>query len=617
MQEPQQEAGQGGLVGSVACSCDLGSPGGIGDKCSADGLLGLEEEKVPSDIVSIGSSTCNLYSEVCKPDSTLTLEDDHVSDTEDHGESLPASEDQIVPDNDQGQVYPETPICEPNKQVLKESAHNILSEEMLYKEDADVEVEKAESVPTKSTSKFVKDENSVEIVNNSQEQSQPVTLEKLRNEDDKAQECSVDDDLPVQDKHNSKNTNHSVTGMSDAEKLKDDSNNTDHSVMGTSDAEKLNDGAETVSLVETSKSEADNPAQKDGKLVESFDETVGLNNEQTIKEYVKPLDLVSHEVTVQVEREIGDSDTSEAYLTPTDTAETSTEKKEMETEESEESKPVSSEADGEVVRSGSGSPIEQKTSEEETMLILARGSEESCSTSVQAAGPESKARPEDGESEDMCVKLLKNVENSAENSSEGQFQDRHFKSVHGGMRGEGKVCLEDSEVAPHEGAEGVLESCEANDSLLDVEVGKLSDGVTDSHHKSEPGTTNSYQVPNVISTDFTEVSTNCDSNRTEHAVREVRSGSLEDDLSMDVRKQAPEEVEGEPVILPSHTRNSPQKRPHSASTSTQVDPVHFGELIFGLVCGFACKDENSSFHLLSKFHLDGSPHTYVYIYVRC
>lgn len=572
MQESRQQVGQGGLVDSVACNCDFGSPGGLGDKCSADGLLGLEEDKVPSDIVSIGSSTCNLYSEVCKPDSTLTLEDDHASDTEDHGESLPACEDQIVPDNDQGQVYPETPINEPNKQVFKENAHNSLSEEMMYKEDADLEVEKAESIPSKPASEIIKAENSVEIVSNSQEESQPFALEKLRNEDDKEQECQVDDDLSIQENHNG--------------------NDTDHSITGTSDAEKLKDEAETVASVGTSKSEADNPAQKDGNLAESFDEAVELNDEKTIKEYVEPLDLVSHEVTVQVEREIGDSDTSEAYLTPTDTAETSTEKKEMETEESEESKPLSSEADGEVARSSNGSPIEEKTSGEETVLILATGSEESCSTSVQAASPEGEARLEGRESEDMCENLLKRVESGAGKNSEGQFQDKHFKSVNDGMRDEGKVghVTEDSESAPDEGAESVVESCESNDNLLDAEVGKLSDRVTDSHYKSEPDTTNSYQVPNVISTDFTEISTNCDPNRTEHPAHDVRSSSLEDDLSVDVGKQTPEEEEGEPVILPSHTRNSPQKRPHSASTSTQVDPVHFGKLVFGLVCGFTCKE---------------------------
>lgn len=580
MQEPQQQAVQGGLVGSVSCTCDLGSPDGLGDKCSADGLLGLEEEKVPSDIVSIGSSTCNLYSEVCKPDSNLMLEDDHVSDTENLGESLPASEDQIVPDNDQGQVYPETPICEPKKQVLKENSHDSLSEEMVYKEDTDLEIKKAESISSNPASEFVTAESFAEIVNNSLEQLQPVTIEKLRNNGDKEQECPVNDDLPVHNKRNS--------------------NTTDHSITTTSDTEKMNDEAESIAPVGTSKSETDNPAEKNGKLTESFDEEVELNDEQTMKECVEPLDLVSREVTVQVEREIGDSDTSEAYLTPTDTAETSTEKKETETEESEESKPLSSEADGEVVRSSNGSPLEEKTSREETVLILARGSEEkSCSTSAHTASDEDEARLEGRESGDMCMKLLERVESGARNNGEGQFQDKHFKSDSDGTEDEAKVdhVVEDIESAPNEGAESIVESCEGNDNLLDVEVGKLSGRVTDNHFKSEPDTTNSYQVPNVISTDFTETSTNCDPNRTEHPVHDVRSSSLEEDLNVDIRKQTPEEVGGEPIILPSHTRNSPQKRPHSASTSTQVDPVHFGKLIFGLIyvssitfIGFTCKE---------------------------
>lgn len=562
MQAPQQQAGQGGLVGSVSCSCDLGSPGQLGDKCSADGLLGLEEEKVPSDIVSIGSSTCNLYSEVCKPDSSPTLEEGHASDTEDHGESLPASEDQIVPDSDQGQVYPETPTSE----VLKENAWNSLSE--MASKDADLEAGKAESICPKTSSESVKDELSVVIDNNSQEHSQPAKSEKLIKEDDKEQECPSDSDTPVQDKQNNYNTDPLMKDMSLIEKL--------------------TDGADSIAPVDTSKSEADNPAETHENLIESFDEAVELQDEQAIKQDVEPLDLVSHEVTVQVEREVGDSDTSEAYLTPTDTAETSTEKKETETEESEESKPLGSEANGDIVRSSNESSIEEKTNGEEAMLILARDSEESCSSSVQTVSTGDGPRLDFRESEDMHVKLLKGVEYGGGDSSESRFQDKHFESVNDRMGDQKEVrhVVEDSESAVDEGVDSILELCESNDNLLDAEVGKVSNRVVDNHSKSEPDTKNSFQVPNVVSTGFTEITTNCGPNRTEHLLHGRRSCSLEEDIGVESRKQTPEEVEREPVLLPSHTRNSPQKRPHSASTSTQVDPVHFGKLMFGFL--FVC-----------------------------
>jgi hypothetical protein len=84
-------------------------------------------------------------------------------------------------------------------------------------------------------------------------------------------------------------------------------------------------------------------------------------------------------------------------------------------------------------------------------------------------------------------------------------------------------------------------------------------------------------VPTVVSTGFTETAINCDPNRTELALHDVTSSTLDEDVNVEA-KMIPEEVDEEPVFLRSHTRNSPQKRPHSASTSTQVDPLHFGEL---------------------------------------
>lgn len=538
--EPQQQASQGGLVGSVACSCDLESPGGLGDKCSADGLLGLEEEKVPSDIVSIGSSTCNLYSEVCKPDSTLTLEDDNASYTEDHGECLPASEDQIVPDSDQGQVYPETPISEPSNQVLKENDCNSLSEEIVSKEN-ELHSENIEFVKSKTANE------NVEVDNISQEKS----LEELRKEVDKEQGCPIDgNNSPAQDKQNSSNTDISPKGVLDAEELKN--------------------GAKIVTHVAASKSEGGSPAVEN--LVESFDEAVELQDEHTIKEDVELLNLVSNEVTVQVEREVGDSDTSEAYLTPTDTAETSTEKKETEAEESEESKPLGSEADVGVARSSNESSIEEKASGEEAVLILAKDSKGSCSSSPEAADIEVEAKLEGEE----CVKTL---EGGGDNSG-GQFQGKDFKTVD---REEVACITEDSESVLDEGAESTVESCESNENVLDDGIGKLSDGVADIHAKSVPDTNNSFEVPNVVSTALSEISTKCDPIRTERPVHAAGSNSLEEDVSVELRKQVSKETEEEPVVLPANTRNSPQKRPHSASTSTQVDPVHFGKLAFDSV----------------------------------
>jgi hypothetical protein len=128
-----------------------------------------------------------------------------------------------------------------------------------------------------------------------------------------------------------------------------------------------------------------------------------------------------------------------------------------------------------------------------------------------------------------------------------------------------------------DGAEKVGESSESNNSIVDIGDAELCDRVTDIRPNSEPESTNSFQVPNVVSTGFTETAINCDPNRTELALHDVTSSTLDEDVNVE-SKLIPEEVDGEPVFLRSHTRNSPQKRPHSASTSTQVDPLHFGKL---------------------------------------
>ena len=537
LQEPSQQ-----VVDAVACSCDLGSPGGLGDKCNADGLLGLEEEKVPSDIVSIGSSTCNLYSEVCKPDSTLTLEDADAKFDDDRAESLPASEDQIVPDNDQSHIYAVTPIHEENKQVLTKS----LSEERESKSDTDFEIEKVEHETVEEGQDKIKDEESIETDNNLQKESQPDTLDGA-----KEQECSTDCDSSVQEKESSDNV-----GISDKE------------ISDTSDINKeIEPSSET--RPESSTPDTNNPGDVDDNLVESFDEAVDLQEEQNLKKEVEPLDLVSQEVTVQVEREIIDSDTSEAYLTPTDTAESSAERKETEIEETEDVKPLNVDVNVEDSESSKENLLHGEKGTEEAVLILARESEDVCSNNVPGAGVESDAKEETSIKSETILELSeKEKSDVSDNVEEDKVKNVGDQEVSGQF-------TEDSE-SVLEGVESTVDACEGSDNPADSVV-KASDSALvtqiDNHIKSEQNS-NSSQVPNVVNDGVTEVSVGCDPNRTEHTLHDVKSSSLEEEQIVETRK----EVEEEPVILPSHVRNSPQKRPHSASTSTQVDPVHFGKL---------------------------------------
>ncbi|KAJ9587478.1 hypothetical protein L9F63_028268, partial [Diploptera punctata] len=486
---PLQDSQPTSTAGSAVCSCDLG------DQEAGAPLQEPRQQVVDTVACScdLGSSTCNLYSEF----------DDERTD------SLPASEDQIVPESDQSHIYTVTPVHEENKQVLTTN----LSEERESKSDTDLEEDKVESVTLETRDvKEDKDEQSAETDNNFQKESHSDAVESVKEQE------STDCESPVQGKESNDNVLISEKENSDTS---DTNKETEHS---------------SETRPESSTPDTNNPAEMDDNLVESFDEAVELQDE--LKKDVEPLDLVSQEVTVQVEH----------------TAEISTERKESEIEESEDGKLLNLDKSGEVLESSNENSLEDKKSNEEAVLILASESEDSCSNSVQITGSESDSKVDADDKSETVVELPEKDKIGA-GDNVGEDKEKMGEQEEAGQ------VTEDSETASalDEGVESTVGSCESNDNLADVGVAKVSDSALetqmDNQSKSELDNTNCSQVPNVINN-----AVSCDSNRTEDTLHEVAQSSVEEET----RK----EVEGEPVD-PVHFESKRSKPCQVAQSSSR------------------------------------------------
>nr|CAD7438081.1 unnamed protein product [Timema bartmani] len=404
-----EAAKEGAMETTAVCSCDLGSLEPEDQaKCVGDPLL--------EDKLSIGSSTCNLYSEVSKPESSPVA-----------GEARSSDEDQAL---DSSSITPVSPTTA--QQACVEEAHD---EEAVIQDSSDKTV----------------------------------------------------DDV----------------------------------------AQKLQSSEETVIISdETTKPQLVDMCQ----LTDNSKEVVG------------GLKLVTSEVTVQVEREVGDSDTSEAYLTPTEGA-YAIEKKEVEGE---------GENSGEV----SGSALLVSLEEVETtnedinkegILVVASETNMICSntdlTEVNVEGGQ-------GETQESIVNVT--------------AKD-----------------LEKMTIADVGSGDSVVNTV-AVDTVEDVSD-KLDVVTTGDQETSEVLIS---QVPNDTSNQATE----CVQDNTllnpvvdtaESPVLTFQEDALEEESPVqdNGHSRGEEEeldtIESSTNIEADRLHSSPQKRPHSSSTSTQVDPVHF------------------------------------------
>lgn len=338
-------------------------------------------------------------------------------------------------------------------------------------------------------------------------------------------------------------------------------------------------------------------SDKTTTAIENADETsVVLKTDIDTEENIVPIvpsDETREALTVKVieklqlenDREIIDSDTSEAYLTPTENQEISCEMRSRMSESEKigddivEKKDISEDGDvtAETVESDEG-----KTEKNHN-----------CSTSVVENGETCAEKAVDLENEKVETVIVNSALSSDERAVDSLTEDK-------------SAVINDSEnakVNEEHSREPSTISTSVSDNKSDVPATTGEVEVTDSvcsNSDVQSSVDNVTQVPNPKQ-QIPTISTVCDATKSlSDGVPQIvssnmvaRDNALSNDLPPDhvdahrrsslpiVSSETVADDNGhEPPSLPVPLRktSSPQKRPRSASTSTQVDPNHFGAL---------------------------------------
>nr|CAD7567587.1 unnamed protein product [Timema californicum] len=463
-----EAAKEGAMETTPVCSCDLGSLEPEDQaKCVGDPLL--------EDKLSIGSSTCNLYSEVSKPESSPIA-----------GGARSSDEDQVL---DSTSITPVSPTMAQQASV----------EEVVIQDASDKTVDDvAQKLQSVSMSDFV-----------------PETQESVNISDDKHDDSG---------ETSPENFESPVAEQADlSETFVDSLSKTENSLSPS----RVVESSETLTSLGSEET-----AIVSDETTKAFVDMCQLTDNS--KEDVGGLKLVTSEVTVQVEREVGDSDTSEAYLTPTEGA-YAIEKKEVE-----------GEGENNVEVSGSALLVsleEVETTNEDTnkegILVVASETNMICSntdlTEVNVEGGQ-------GETQESIVNVT--------------------------ARDMEKITIAD---------------VGSGDSVVNTVAFDTLEDVSDKLDVVTNGDQETSQVPNDTSNQATE----CVQDNTllnpvvdtaelpaltfqEDALEE--ESPVQDNGHSRGEEEEVDTIESSTNIEAESLQSSPQKRPHSSSTSTQVDP---------------------------------------------
>lgn len=339
------------------------------------------------------------------------------------------------------------------------------------------------------------------------------------------------------------------------------------------------DSDKTTTVVEN----ADENSVASKNDVDTEEDTVPIVPSEETRE---PLTVkVIEKLQLENDREVIDSDTSEAYLTPTENQEISSEVKSRTSEgekiddDTVEKKDVSEDRDttAETV----------KNDEEETVK------NPNCSTSVVENGETCAEKAIDLENEKVEAVVVNSASSSDERAVDSLTEDKSAVINDS----------EDAKVNEKHSREPSTISTSVSDNKSDVPATTGEVEVTDSvcsNSDVQSSVDNVTQVPNPKQ-QIPTISTVCDATKSlSDGVPQIvssnvvaRDNALLNDLPADhvdahrrsslpiVSSETVTDDNGhEPPSLPVPLRktSSPQKRPRSASTSTQVDPNHFGAL---------------------------------------
>jgi len=293
---------------------------------------------------------------------------------------------------------------------------------------------------------------------------------------------------------------------------------------------------------------------------------------------------VIEKLQLENDREIIDSDTSEAYLTPTENQEISSE--------------IKSRTEDEKIDDDT---VEKKDVSEDRDITAETGENDAgetvknpnCSTSIVESGEACTEKAVDLESEKVESVIVNSALSSDERTVDSLTEDKSAVINDN----------EDAKVNEKHSREPSTISTSVSDNKSDVPATTGEVEVTDSvcsNSDVQSSVDNVTQVPNPKQ-QIPTISTVCDATKSlSDGVPQIvssnvvaRDNALLNDLTPDhvdahrrsslpiVSSETIADDNGhEPPSLPVPLRktSSPQKRPRSASTSTQVDPNHFGEL---------------------------------------
>lgn len=378
------------------------------------------------------------------------------------------------------------------------------------------------------------------------------------------------------------------TPVAEAEATKEDESVEESNVVATDNSNtptNTEDSAETATAIENATESAvtknDVDTEEDTVPIVPSDET---REALTVK--------VIEKLQLENDREIVDSDTSEAYLTPTENQESSSE---MRSRTSEGEKVDDDTVERKDIPEDRDTTTASETGENDTEETV---KSPNCSTSIVEESGE--ARPDAVDLENDEAKAEPIVVNSALSSDECVVdtltEDKSAVIIDN----------DDAQVNEKHSREPSTISTSVSDNKPDVPATTGEVEVTDSvcsNSDVQSSVDNVTQVPNPKQ-QIPTISTVCDATKSlSDGVPQIvssnvvaRDNALLNDLTPDHvdthrRSSLPivstdtvaDDNGHEPPSLPMPLRKtSPQKRPRSASTSTQVDANHFGALTFYL-----------------------------------
>lgn len=545
-----------------SCSCDLNSI----DNTESDGSPAIVKSRSETldtlqscEVVSLDSRLSD------KPETPTTARETHtetptiLEEANSEAVSLPTTQEtsEVISIESSSDFYSEV------HKIESSSPDSMVVQDTLKKEE-DAALEKPVAVTESSSTEQIKESTEATVV---ESKGSEEAVADTNTPDTVSTTVDKVENPPVADEEaKEKSTEESNVAI-------DDSN----APTNTEDSDKTATAIEDTAEPVVPKVEADTVTEEDTVPIVPSDET---REPLTVK--------VIEKLQLESDREVIDSDTSEAYLTPTENQEISSEIKGRTSE-------------GEKV--DDDATVEKKEVSEDRDDITAETGENvagetvknpNCSTSIVESGEACTEKAVDLEGEKVEPVIVNSALSSDERAVDSLTEDKSAVINDN----------EDAKVNEKHSREPSTISTSVSDNKSDVPATTTGEvEVTDSvcsNSDVQSSVDNVTQVPNPKQ-QIPTISTVCDATKSlSDGVPQIvssnvvaRDNALLNDLTPDhvdthrraslpiVSSETVADDNGhEPPSLPVPLRktSSPQKRPRSASTSTQVDPNHFGEL---------------------------------------